>query len=100
MFCLRALDTWIKSKYMKKLYVPQNSTEPWELLAKGEDPSKCLPNRSVVSLTAASSAAGENMMISNNRKSPSNSTRNQKKKLGFNLSSREGGNSTKSKYDS
>lgn len=30
------IDAWIRNKYMRKLFTPPDSSEPWELLSKGK----------------------------------------------------------------
>ncbi|XP_055388634.1 uncharacterized protein LOC129617422 [Condylostylus longicornis] len=55
------IDTWIKNKYDRKLFVPPNSPSPSELLAQGQDPNNAVPGRSE-SIMAASPSRSENLL--------------------------------------
>ncbi|SOV74503.1 ADP-ribosylation factor GTPase-activating, putative [Plasmodium sp. gorilla clade G3] len=37
------MQKWIKNKYEKKLYVPDNKKEPYQYYVEGVDPKNCLP---------------------------------------------------------
>lgn len=41
------------------MFVPPNSLEPWELLAKGEDPNKAVPSRVLKPVAAAPAVSTE-----------------------------------------
>ncbi|SOV12088.1 ADP-ribosylation factor GTPase-activating protein, putative [Plasmodium gaboni] len=40
------MQNWIKNKYEKKLYVPENKREPYQYYVEGIDPKNCLPETS------------------------------------------------------
>ncbi|ETW31759.1 hypothetical protein PFFCH_00799 [Plasmodium falciparum FCH/4] len=42
------MQNWIKNKYEKKLYVPDNKKEPYQYYVEGVDPKNCLPETTSV----------------------------------------------------